>query len=53
MTYYTDDLDDVGEYMLRVRLGLGSEMGNVAYTEFKLIIQEPEERTSPNRVQEP
>lgn len=53
MTYFTEDLDDVGVYSLRVMIGLDSEVGNTAYADFKLTIQEPQERTSPNRIQEP
>ena len=41
MSYYTNDIDDVGVYKLRVYIGLNSEVGNTAYTDFKLTIQEP------------
>ena len=41
MTYYTENNDDVGVYKLRVQIGLNSEVGNTAYADFKLTIQEP------------
>ena len=53
MTYFTEDTDYVGEHDIIVYIGLDSEVGNTASTVFKLIIQDPHARVSPNRVEEP
>ena len=53
MAYFTDNEAHVGKYDIKVYLGLDSEVGNVAYTNFTLIVKPVAERVSPNRIEEP